>query len=71
MTQSASNIEIALEGSQEVVYFTHDYVTQTGDKNSFIKTTSNICKKLGIQKLISVCPVEHELYYTEDSKNPW
>lgn len=27
MTPTAANVEIAMEGAEEVIYFTHDYVT--------------------------------------------
>ena len=70
MTQTGANIEVALEGADEVLYVTHDYVTQTGDKNNFLTATATMCKKLGVPKLVAVCPIEHELYYTEDVDTP-
>ena len=70
MTQTAANIEIALEDAEDVVYFTHDYVTKCGDKNNFLVATSKMAKKVGVKKLISICPIEHELFYTEENKTP-
>lgn len=52
------------------MYFTHDYFACTSDKNSFIQTTAKIAKKQGAKKLVAVCPIEHELYYTEDKHTP-
>ena len=34
--QNAAALDIALEGAKHVVYFTHDYLAMTSDKNSFI-----------------------------------
>jgi len=31
------NINIALEGANDVVYFTHDYYTMASDKNNHLK----------------------------------
>jgi hypothetical protein len=68
--QTQANFEIALEGAQDVLYFTHDYFAQTSDKNSFIQATARLAKKHGVQKLVAVCPLEHELYWTEDQHTP-
>ena len=48
MAPTASNIEIAIEGADSVVYFTHDYVTQSGDKNNFLKATASMAKRVGV-----------------------
>lgn len=64
--QTLANLDIALEGAQDVLYFTHDYFASTSDKNSFIQTTSRLAKKHGVNKLVAVCPIEHELYWSED-----
>lgn len=58
-----------MEGAKHVVYFTHDYLAMTSDKNSFIKASAKLAKKHGIEKLVAVCPIEHELYYSEDELN--
>lgn len=38
-------MDVALEGAEEVVYFTHDYFAMSADKNDFLKSTANSCKK--------------------------
>jgi hypothetical protein len=68
--QTAANLDIALEGAQDVIYFTHDYFASTSDKNNFIQATAKLSKKHGVEKLIAVCPIEHELFYTEDKHTP-
>jgi len=64
--QSISNLDLAFEGAQDVVYFTHDYFASSSDKNNFIQATAKLSKKHGVNKLVAVCPLEHELYWTED-----
>lgn len=66
---SQASLELSLEGAKDVVYFTHDYYANTADKNSFIQATSKLAKKHGVEKLVAVCPIENELYWTEDNKN--
>lgn len=61
---------MGLEGAQDVVYFTHDYFASSSDKNSFIQATAKLAKKHGVKKLVAVCPVEHELYWSEDKHTP-
>lgn len=68
--QAAANLELALEGAQDVVYFTHDYFASSSDKNAFIQQTARLSKKHGVQKLVAVCPLEHELYWSEDKHTP-
>jgi hypothetical protein len=29
-----------------------------------------MAKKHGVNKLVAVCPIEHELYWNEDNKSP-
>ena len=45
MVQTTSNMDIALEGAEEVIYFTHDYFAMTSDKNDHLKATAKSCKK--------------------------
>lgn len=59
-----------MEGAQDVVYFTHDYFASSADKNNFIQAASRIAKKHGVRKMVAVCPIEHELYWTEDKHTP-
>lgn len=63
-------MELALEGAQDVVYFTHDYFASTSDKNNFIQATARLAKKHGVNKLVAVCPIEHELFWSEDKHTP-
>ena len=53
-----------------MVYFTHDYFASSSDKNSFIQATSKLAKKHGVSKMVAVCPIEHELYWSEDKHTP-
>lgn len=43
--QTLANLDIALEGAQHVVYFTHDYFANSSDKNNFIQATARVAKK--------------------------
>jgi len=52
------------------LYFTHDYFANTSDKNNFIQATARIAKKQGVQRLVAVSPIEHELYWSEDKHTP-
>ena len=70
MVQTIANLDLGLEGAQDVVYFTHDYFASSSDKNSFIQATAKLSKKHGVKKMVAVCPVEHELYWTEDNHTP-
>ena len=69
-TQTAANLDLAMEGAKDVVYFTHDYFSSTSDKNSFIQATSKLAKKHGVKKFVAVCPIEHELLWSEDNHTP-
>ena len=68
--QNAAALEHGIEGASEVIYFTHDYTANAADKNSFLVGTAKLAKRQGVKKLLAVCPVENELYYTEDAKQP-
>ena len=61
---------MALEGAKDVLYFTHDYFANTSDKNNFIQVTARLAKKHGVEKLVAVCPLEHELFWSEDKHTP-
>ena len=64
-TQSGKAIEYALEGSDQVLYFTHDYLGMTHDKNSFLKRAAISCQRVGAGKLVAVSPIELDMHYTE------
>ena len=66
---TGQSIEIGLEGADKVLYFTHDYFTMASDKNQHLKATAAISKKVGAKNLVAVCPLEHELAWTEDQKS--
>ena len=70
-TTNAQTLDIALEGADKVVYFTHDYFSMTACKNNFLIATSKLAKKHGIKNTVAVCPVEHDLAYTEDFNKTW
>ena len=56
-----------MEGADEVVYFTHDYTSMVSCKNNSLVATSQLAKKLGVQNLVAVCPVEHDLASSEEA----
>lgn len=68
MVRNASALDRQLEGAKDVVYITHDYFANVADKNTYIAGLAKLAKKHGVEKLVAVCPIEHELYYTEDEK---
>jgi hypothetical protein len=66
LARSGQSIEIGMEGADKVLYFTHDYFTMASDKNQHLKATSAIAKKLGVSKMVAVCPLELELAWSEE-----
>lgn len=66
MTNSAGSLDIALEGASNMLYFTHHYTSMVSDKNSFLVGAAKLAKKHGISNSVAVCPMEHDLAYTED-----
>lgn len=48
LTSNGASLEMAMEGADKVVYFTHDYTSMCPDKNDFLVGTSKIAKKLGV-----------------------
>lgn len=42
MTTNTFTLEKAIEGSEKVLYFTHDYFTLAPDKNLMIQATAGI-----------------------------
>ena len=59
-----------LEGSENVIYFTHDYFSMAHDKNDVLKATARAAKENGVKRLIAVCPMEYDLYYSEEGVDP-
>jgi hypothetical protein len=53
-----------------VVYFTHDYFATSADKNNSLIATAKLSKSLGVERIVAVNPIELNLYYTEEAKQP-
>ena len=49
LARNATSIDLGLEGAQDVVYFTHDYVTMSSDKNSHLVAAAKLTKKHGVK----------------------
>lgn len=69
-TPSAKSLEYALEGSDTVIYFTHDYPSMAFPKGALLQATARAAKLTGASKLICVCPIESDFYYTESNLSP-
>ena len=65
-----ATLEVAMEGTENVVYFTHDYLSFAHDKNSLLTATAKAAKAVGAKKLMAVCPIEMDMYWTEDGSDP-
>lgn len=70
-TANGASLEMALEGADHLVYFTHDYTSMCPDKNDFLLGTAKIAKKHGIKNSVAICPVEHDLAYTDNASKSW
>lgn len=68
---SGASLDLALEGANRVVYFTHNYTSMTSCKNNFLIGTAKLAKKHGVSSLTAVCPVEHDMAYTENLGKTW
>ena len=54
-----------------MLYFTHDYLAMTPDKNNYLKASASLAQKHGAKRMVAVCPIELELYHSEaDGKTP-
>lgn len=71
ITTNGQALDIALEGADKVVYVTHDYTSLVACKNNFLIGTAKLAKKHGVKNLVAVCPVEHDLAYTETEGKTW
>ena len=40
LARSVDSLNLALEGGKDVIYFTHDYVTMSSDKNSHLQAVA-------------------------------
>jgi hypothetical protein len=79
MITNTPSLHRAIEGSEKVLYFTHDYFTLAPDKNLMIQATAGkllrisfieLTKKLGVKKTICVCPIEYD-HYSELKESPF
>lgn len=68
LTKNAQALELGIEGADQVVYFTHDYFSMVSCKNNFLVASSKIAKRQGVKQMVAVCPVEHDMAYSEDGK---
>ena len=71
LTTNGAALDIALEGADKVVYFTHDYTSLVADKNDFLVGTAKLAKKHGLESVVAVCPVEHDMAFTEEINKSW
>ena len=63
------SLEIGMEGADKVVYFTHDYFSMTSCKNNTLGAAADIAKKLGVSNMVAVCPVEHDMAFSDDAQS--
>ena len=68
---SGQTLDIALEGAENMLYFTHNYTSMTSGKNDFLVGAAKAAKKHGIKHMTAVCPVELDLAYSEHSSKTW
>ena len=62
------SLEQAVEGADQVVYFTHDYFSMVSCKNNSLEATAKVAQKLGVSNVVAVCPVEHDMAWSESDK---
>lgn len=68
LVANLGSLEIGMEGADEVVYFTHDYFSMTSCKNNTLIATADVAKKLGVGNVVAVCPVEHDMAFSDDAQ---
>ena len=68
LAKSVDSLNIELEGAQDVIYFTHDYVTMSSDKNSHLRAIAQLSAKHG-NNLVAVCPIESEYAWSEETEH--
>jgi nucleoside-diphosphate-sugar epimerase len=66
---SRDTMEVRFEGAKNVIHFTHDYFAMASSKEAWLLSTAQTAKKMGVEKMVAVAPIEHEMYYTEDDLN--
>lgn len=77
MVTNTPSLTRAIEGSQKLLYITHDYFALAPDKNLMIQATAGkqwnileLAKNLGVEKTILVCPIEFD-HYRGGNKSPF
>lgn len=60
-------MNLSLEGAKDVLYFTHDYVSMSSDKNSHLQAVAKLASKQG-NNLVAVCPIESDLAWSEEEQ---
>lgn len=68
LTKNAQSLELGIEGADQVVYFTHDYFSMVSCKNNFLVASSKIAKRQGVKQMVAICPVEHDMAYSDEGK---
>ncbi len=71
LTTNGAALDIALEGADKIVYFTHDYFSLCADKNNFLVGTAKLAKKHGVTNMVAVCPAEQDMSYSDDYNKTW
>ena len=69
MTSNLGSLEVNMEGADQVVLLTHDYFSMTSCKNNTLVATAKLAKKLGVNNVVAVCPVEHDMAFSDDSQS--
>lgn len=64
---SPDSLSRAIEGSDTVIYINHDYYSLSSDKNDVLKVAAQKAKKQGVQKFISLSPVEFDHFFEDPS----
>lgn len=60
-------LEVALDGAKDVLYFTHDYFSLSHGKNDLLRATAKLCRNHGVKNLVAVCPIEYDMYTSDDT----
>lgn len=63
------SLEVNLEGADQVVYLSHDYFSMTSCKNNTLVATAKVAKKVGVKNVVAVCPVEHDMAFSDDAQS--
>ena len=67
LARSVDSLNLSMEGASDVIYFTHDYVSMSSDKNSHLQAVASLAKKHA-NNMVAVCPIESEYAWSEDEQ---